>query len=185
MAAYIEAIATAIAWIVLPGIAIAAVLDRRLGDALKPERFFTVALASGLSVWVIGARVLDLAGGLTRGATITVTIALAVVSVAATFAVGRPTIRALRTREAAAVAGWAGGSTLVGAAPQQLEVCTEGDIAGYDTRILTLAASKGSTVSARPPVRWTMGGVPYFRLYIWLRPQGSNFEGIRKKSLPA
>ena len=34
-------------------------------------------------------------------------------------------------------------ASLVGAAPQQLEVCTEGDIAGYDTRILTLAASKG------------------------------------------
>ena len=34
-------------------------------------------------------------------------------------------------------------ASLVGGAPQQLEVCTEGDIAGYDTRILTLAASKG------------------------------------------
>jgi hypothetical protein len=117
MAAYIEAIATAIAWIVLPGIAIAAVLDRKVGDGLKPERFLTIALAAGLSVWVIGARVLDLAGGLTRGATITVTIALTVASVAATVVVGRPTLRALRTREAAAVAGWAGGSTLVGAAP--------------------------------------------------------------------
>ncbi len=28
-------------------------------------------------------------------------------------------------------------------APKQIEVCTEGDIAGYDTRILTLAALKG------------------------------------------
>ncbi|MEP7047321.1 MAG: phosphoglycerate dehydrogenase [Ilumatobacteraceae bacterium] len=28
-------------------------------------------------------------------------------------------------------------------APRQIEVCAEGDIAGYDTRILTLAASKG------------------------------------------
>jgi hypothetical protein len=117
MAAYIEAIATVIAWIVLPGIAIAAVLDRRLGDGVKPERFFTVALAAGLSVWVIGARVLDLAGGLTRSATITVTIALAVAGVAASVTIGRPTLRALRTREAAAVAGWGAGSTLVGAAP--------------------------------------------------------------------
>jgi hypothetical protein len=117
MAAYIEAIATAIAWIVLPGVAIAAVLDRKLGDGSRPERFFTVALAAGLSVWVIGARALDLAGGLTRGATITVTIALAVASVAATIALGRPSLHALRTREAAEVAGWAGGSTLVGATP--------------------------------------------------------------------
>ncbi len=31
----------------------------------------------------------------------------------------------------------------VAVAPQQIEVCTEGDIAGYDTRILTLAALKG------------------------------------------
>jgi D-3-phosphoglycerate dehydrogenase len=34
-------------------------------------------------------------------------------------------------------------ASLVGAAPQQIEVCTEGDIAGYDTRIITLAAAKG------------------------------------------
>jgi len=34
-------------------------------------------------------------------------------------------------------------ASLVGSAPLQIEVCTEGDIAGYDTRILTLAASKG------------------------------------------
>ena len=34
-------------------------------------------------------------------------------------------------------------ASLVGGAPKQIEVCTEGDIAGYDTRILTLAASKG------------------------------------------
>jgi D-3-phosphoglycerate dehydrogenase len=40
-------------------------------------------------------------------------------------------------------------SSLVGAAPESLEVCAEGDIAGYDTRILTLAAMKGffATVS--------------------------------------
>ena len=31
----------------------------------------------------------------------------------------------------------------VGVAPPQIEVCTEGDIAGYDTRILTLAVLKG------------------------------------------
>lgn len=31
----------------------------------------------------------------------------------------------------------------VGVAPPQVEVCTEGDIAGYDTRILTLAVLKG------------------------------------------
>jgi D-3-phosphoglycerate dehydrogenase / 2-oxoglutarate reductase len=34
-------------------------------------------------------------------------------------------------------------ASLVGRSPTQLEVCTEGDIAGYDTRILTLAALKG------------------------------------------
>jgi D-3-phosphoglycerate dehydrogenase len=34
-------------------------------------------------------------------------------------------------------------ASLVGGAPRQIEVCTEGDIAGYDTRILTLAALKG------------------------------------------
>jgi D-3-phosphoglycerate dehydrogenase / 2-oxoglutarate reductase len=34
-------------------------------------------------------------------------------------------------------------ASMVGAAPGQLEVCTEGDIAGYDTRIITLAVVKG------------------------------------------
>ena len=34
-------------------------------------------------------------------------------------------------------------ASLVGGAPKQIEVCTEGDIAGYDTRIVTLAALKG------------------------------------------
>ena len=29
------------------------------------------------------------------------------------------------------------------------------------------------TVSARPPVERTTGGVPYFKLYIWFRPHGS------------
>ncbi len=34
-------------------------------------------------------------------------------------------------------------ASLVGGSPDSLEVCTEGDIAGYDTRILLLAALKG------------------------------------------
>ena len=34
-------------------------------------------------------------------------------------------------------------SSLVGGSPQTLEICAEGEIAGYDTRILTLAALKG------------------------------------------
>jgi D-3-phosphoglycerate dehydrogenase len=34
-------------------------------------------------------------------------------------------------------------ASLVGGAPRQIEVCTEGDIAGYDTRIITLAVLKG------------------------------------------
>ena len=34
-------------------------------------------------------------------------------------------------------------ASLVGSLPDSLEVCTEGDIAGYDTRILSLAVLKG------------------------------------------
>ncbi|HEX2784589.1 MAG TPA: phosphoglycerate dehydrogenase [Ilumatobacteraceae bacterium] len=43
-------------------------------------------------------------------------------------------------------------ASLVGRAPRQIEVCTEGDIAGYDTRILTLAVLKGffSAVTDEP-----------------------------------
>lgn len=42
--------------------------------------------------------------------------------------------------------------SLVGATPDVLEVCVEGDIAGYDTRILELAVLKGffSTISSDP-----------------------------------
>ena len=36
-----------------------------------------------------------------------------------------------------------------------------------------VVGSKASTVSASPPVRRTIGTVPYFRLYIWFKPQGS------------
>lgn len=43
-------------------------------------------------------------------------------------------------------------ASLVGGAPGQLEICTEGDIAGYDTRIITLAVIKGffSSVTDEP-----------------------------------
>ncbi|MCU1396068.1 MAG: serA [Ilumatobacteraceae bacterium] len=34
-------------------------------------------------------------------------------------------------------------ASLIGGSPQTLEICAEGEIAGYDTRILTLAALKG------------------------------------------
>jgi len=34
-------------------------------------------------------------------------------------------------------------ASLVGRSPQSLEICAEGDLAGYDTRIVTLAALKG------------------------------------------
>ncbi len=41
------------------------------------------------------------------------------------------------------------------------------------------------TLSASPPTRCTMGGVPYRWLIIWLSPHGSNADGMRKKSAPA
>ncbi len=40
-------------------------------------------------------------------------------------------------------------------------------------------------VSASPPVWWPIGSDPNRCAYIWLRPQGSNRDGIRVKSLPA
>ena len=57
----------------------------------------------------------------------------------------RPTRRC--DRSCRSPSGWAGCSPRWSPAgwplPRQIEVCTEGDIAGYDTRILTLAASEG------------------------------------------
>ncbi len=101
-----------------PGLAIAALLDCRAPvEKLRPERFATFALAAGLSVWVVGARVLDRVGWLTRGPAIAITVALALASLVALVGPGRPTLRALKTRSTLVFAGWAGGSTLVGAAP--------------------------------------------------------------------
>ena len=37
----------------------------------------------------------------------------------------------------------------------------------------------------KPPVWWPIGSDPNFCAYIWLRPQGSNRDGISVKSLPA
>lgn len=118
MDAYLEAAATAIAWVLLPGLAIAALLDRRTPpEVVKVDRFATFALAGGLSTWVVGARVLERVGGITRGATIGVTIGLTVVSIAVLVGPGRATIRALRARPTAVFGAWAGASTLVGALP--------------------------------------------------------------------
>ena len=44
---------------------------------------------------------------------------------------------------------------------------------------------EGSTVSTKPPVRRTMGTHPYRIAIIWLMPQGSNRDGIKKASAPA
>lgn len=116
--AYLEVFVTAIAWIVLPGLAVAALLDCRLPvEKIRPERFATFALAGGLSIWVIGARVVDRVGGLTRGVTIGISVVLAIASIVALVGPGRSTLRALRQRQTAVFAGWAVGSTLVGAAP--------------------------------------------------------------------
>ena len=40
-------------------------------------------------------------------------------------------------------------------------------------------------VSAKPPTSCTTGTVPYFRLYSWFRPHGSNALGMRNRSAPA
>lgn len=118
MVAYFEAVATSIAWIVLPGLAIAALLDRVTPpEHLKIERFVAFALASGLAVWTVGARVLERLGGLTRAGAITATLVLTVAAIAVLLGPGRPAVRALRTRRTAAFAAWAGGSTLLGALP--------------------------------------------------------------------
>ena len=61
--AYVEVLAAVIAWVVLPGLAVAALLDCRSPvEKIRPERFATFALAGGLSIWVVGARVLDRVG---------------------------------------------------------------------------------------------------------------------------
>ena len=54
-----------------------------------------------------------------------------------------------------------------------------------NTKPLPLPFLNSVIVSAKPPVALTIGIVPYFRLYIWFRPHGSYFEGIKNISLPA
>jgi len=115
---YFEVLAAVVAWVVLPGLAVGALLDCRSPiERIRPERFATFALAGGLSVWVIGARVLDRIGGLSRGPTIAFTLLLGIASIAALLGPGRSTLRALKGRPTAIFAGWAGGSILLGAAP--------------------------------------------------------------------
>jgi hypothetical protein len=116
MTAYLWAAAAVLAGIVAPGLAIAALCDRR-APAVTPERFTTIALAGGLSFWVLAARVLDRLGGLTRGGSITMLATVAVASVVVLVGPGRATLRAVASRDSARFSGWAFGSTLLGAAP--------------------------------------------------------------------
>ena len=57
------------------------------------------------------------------------------------------------------------------------------EIIEHDACARARAWSHICTESASPPVRRTIGTVPYLRLYIWLRPQGSYSDGIRNMSL--
>src|SRR3989338_2076048 len=47
---------------------------------------------------------------------------------------------------------------------------------------LPVLGSNSCTVSLRPPVCLTTGTVPYLKLIIWLKPQGSYLDGIKNKS---
>lgn len=117
MTAYLWASGAVLAGAVLPGVAIAALCDGRVAARLTPERFTAIALASGLSCWVLVSRLLDRLGGLTQGPAAVVLIVLAVLSVIAIVFPGRETLRSLASRDSATFAGWAFGSTLLGAAP--------------------------------------------------------------------
>lgn len=118
MTAYLWGIAGVFAGIVLPGLAVAALLDRRRDPAaMTPERFAGLALASGLSIWVLATRVLDRLGWLSGGPVATVLLVLVFGSGIVLVGPGRPTLHALVRRDTAKFAGWALGSTLVGAAP--------------------------------------------------------------------
>ena len=75
-----------------------------------------LALASGLSLWVLVARVVVKADALDDGPVLVITLALAVAAIAALIGPGRPTLRALWTRSSAAFLGWGAGSTLLGGA---------------------------------------------------------------------
>jgi hypothetical protein len=117
MTAYLWGVAAIVAGVALPGLAFAALCDRGAPDRVSPERFLALALATGLSWWVLLARVLDRAGGLTRGPAFAALVASGVASIVVAVGPGRPTLRALATRDTGVFAGWAFGSTLLGAAP--------------------------------------------------------------------
>ncbi len=115
---YLAALISLVAFVVLPGMAVAAILTRRVpADDRTPERFAGYALAAGMSVWILGGRLLVRFGALSRGPAWVALALLTVGSLVALVGPGRTGIAALWSRTGAAFAAWAGGSTIVGAAP--------------------------------------------------------------------
>ncbi|HEX7521929.1 MAG TPA: hypothetical protein VF441_07735 [Acidimicrobiia bacterium] len=115
---YLAALICVVAFVVLPGMAVASILTRRVpADDRTPERFAAYALAAGMSVWILGGRLLVRFGALSRGPALVAIACLTVGSVVALVGPGRPGISAVWSRTGASFAAWAAGSTVVGAAP--------------------------------------------------------------------
>jgi hypothetical protein len=115
---YLAALISLVAFLVLPGMAVASILTRRVpSEDRSPERFAAYALAAGMSVWILGARLLVRFGGLSRGPALVAIALLTLGSAVAMVGPGRPGISAVWSRTGARFAAWAAGSSIVGAAP--------------------------------------------------------------------
>jgi hypothetical protein len=83
--------------LVLPGLAAAALSCRRHDTTSTPERFVGVALAAGLSTWLVTSEILTKVGALTAGPVVLATVAIAVASVVVIAGPGRPGFAILRS----------------------------------------------------------------------------------------
>ncbi len=126
-------------WGVLPGLAVAALATRRdvavphdptvrhrsgwsvpfgpLDASTRADRFFTLALAAGLSAWALGGAVLMRLGALTEGPVIAGAVVLGGMSIVVLVIPGRGAVDRLALGEAIGSVAWAVAATIVGATP--------------------------------------------------------------------
>src|SRR5664279_6157143 len=84
-----------LAWVLLPGVATAAVVCRD-PKPVAPVRVLTIAMASGLTVWFLGSELLARANIMSTTGAVVTTVVVGVVSLVVIVGPGRPGLKTLR-----------------------------------------------------------------------------------------
>ncbi len=85
-----------VAWVVLPGVATAAVVCRD-PKPVTPVRALTIGLASGLTVWFLGSELLARVSLMSTAGAVVATVVVGVASLVVIIGPGRPGLRTLRS----------------------------------------------------------------------------------------